>query len=365
MRAEAEAVQRSRDALSGMRLTFMHAVMEVEMNRRIFSIALLSSLFAFLFLSRWSFAVPYYEGKVIKIVVGHEVGGGYDRLARLIAKHLPKHIPGKPTVLVDNMPGAQTMIAANYIFNLAKPDGLTITTLDRGIPFAQLLKLEGVKFDVTKFSWVGSAASETMILALRTDFPFKSVEDLRRTKEPIPLGGVGAGASDTQFPVLLKEFAGLNLKIINYPSSAASILAVEKKEVEGRAGSYSSLKTYIERNLVRPVIRSRVPDPEITQLPVNEDLTSSPLGKTLMAMMAAADRIGRPYVAPPGTPAEAMSLLREGFSRVAKDPEALEEAQKIRMGLLYTSADEALKTMHYVLSQPENVVREFAKYIKF
>ena len=312
-----------------------------------------------------SLAAPYFEGKVIKIIVGHEVGGGYDRLARLLARHLSKHIPGKPTFLVENMPGAQTMIAANYLFNIAKPNGLTIGTLDRGIPFAQLLKMDGVKFDIAKFSWVGSASSETMILALRTDLPYKTVDDLRKAKEPIPLAGVGAGASDTQYPTLLREFAGLNLKIITYPSSAASMLAIERKEADGRAGSYTSIKPYIERGLLRPFIRSRVVDPEIENLPVNEELTTSALGKTLMAMMASADRIGRPYVAPPGTPAEAINPLREAFVRVAKDPEALQEAKKIMMVVSYTPADEAVKTVNYLLGQPEDVVKEFGKYIKF
>ena len=335
------------------------------MKRRILWVLFVFMAPALLIPFQNSLAAPYFEGKVIKIIVGHEVGGGYDRLARLLARHLSKHIPGKPTLLVENMPGAQTMIAANYLYNIAKPNGLTIGTLDRGIPFAQLLKMEGVKFDITKYTWIGSAASETMILALRADLPYKTVDDLRKAKEPIPLAGVGAGASDTQYPTLLKEFAGLNLKIITYPSSAASMLAIERKEADGRAGSYSSIKPYIERGLLRPFIRSRVVDPEIENLPVNEDLTTSALGKTLMAMMASADRIGRPYVAPPGTPSEAISPLREAFAKVSKDPEAREEAKKIMMAVDYTSAEEAVKTMNYLLGQPEDVIREFGKYIKF
>lgn len=116
-------------------------------------------------------AKPYYEGKVINIVVGYSPGGGYDRLTRVLAKHLPRFIPGKPTVLVQNMPGAATVVAANYLYNVAKPDGLTIGILNRGIPFAQLLKAQGVKFDLTKYAWIGSAAIETTTLALRTDRP--------------------------------------------------------------------------------------------------------------------------------------------------------------------------------------------------
>jgi tripartite-type tricarboxylate transporter receptor subunit TctC len=297
--------------------------------------------------------------------VGHEVGGGYDRITRLIARHLVKYIPGKPTIIVENMPGAQSMIAANYLYKMARPDGLTIGTFDRGLPFAQLLKMDGVRYDITKFAWIGSAASETMIVALRSELPYKTIDDVRKAKEPIILAGVGAGASDTQFPSLLKEFAGLNFKIINYPSSAASILAIERKEVDGRAGSYSSLKPYIERGLVRPIVRSSESGPEVENLPVNEDLTTSKVGKTIMAMMASADHIGRPYAAPPKTPANIMTILRDAFSKVANDPALQEDAKKIMMPVNYIPADDALKVLKYVLNQPDNIVKEFGKYVKF
>ena len=116
-------------------------------------------------------AAPFYEGKVITIIVGYGPGGGYDRIARILAKNLSKFIPGKPTVLVQNMPGADSMIAANYLYRIAKPDGLTIGAFNRGLVFAQLLKGEGVKFDLTKFAWIGSAAIESTVLVLRADLP--------------------------------------------------------------------------------------------------------------------------------------------------------------------------------------------------
>ena len=310
-------------------------------------------------------AAPYYEGKTMRIIVGFAPGGGYDRLARLLAKHLPKYIAGGPNIIVENMEGASSMIAANHIFNLAKPDGLTIGAVNRGVPFAQLTKVEGVKFDITKFSWIGSAATEATILVLRTDSPYKNVEDMRQAKEPIPLAGMGPGTSDTQFAILLKEFCGANLKLIIYPSSPDGMLAIERKEVEGRAGSYSSLKPYIERGLVRPVIRGRVAEQGIENLPVIEDFTTHPVGKTIMAMLAAADRIGRPYIAPPGTPPEVINILRDAFAKVSKDADAQEEAKKIRMAIEYTPAEETLKTLDYLMNQPDNVVKEFSKFIKF
>lgn len=318
----------------------------------------------FLFsLPRESKAAPYYEGKVIRIIVGYQVGGGYDRVARILAKYLPHYIPGKPRIIVENMVGASSMIATNYLYNVAKPDGLTIGTFDRNIPFTQLLKMDGVKFDATKFAWIGSAASETFILALRADLPFRTVDDLRKVKDPINLAGGAAGASDTTFPTLLKEYAGCNFNIINYDSSASEILAIERKEADGRAGSYSSLKPYIARNLLRPIIRSRVSEAGVENLPVNEDLTTSKMGKTIMALMGSADYIGRPYVAPPKTSAQIMTILRSAFAKVIQDPLLKEEAKKMMMSMNYTSADETAKVLSYVMTQPDAVVREFGKYM--
>lgn len=310
-------------------------------------------------------AAPYYEGKVVRIIVGFGPGGGYDRIARLLAKHLPKYIPGKPSIVVENMEGASSMIAANHIYNIAKADGLTIGTFNRGIPFAQLTKVDGVKFDVTKYSWIGSAAVEASVLTVRADLPYKTFDDLRKAKGPIHLGSMGPGSSDAQFLVLLKEFAGLDLKQIVYPSSADAMLAVERKEVDGRAGSYSSLKPFIERGLVRPLIRGRVSEQGIENLPVNEDVTTDPKGKAIMAMLSAADRIGRPYVTPPGTPENVMNILRDAFSKVTKDPELQAEAKKNRMELEYISGEETLKVLNSLLNQPDDIVKEFGKYIKF
>src|SRR5687768_4661353 len=187
----------------------------------------------------------YYAGKTITLVVGYKPGGGYDRTARMLARHLPDHIPGKPSIIVQNMPGANSLIAANHMYNVAKPDGLTIGTFNRNLPIAQLLKVEGVKYDITKFQWVGSAANESTILAIRSDLPYKTFDELRKAKQPVVIGSTGPGANTHDFPLLLKELLGLNFKIVSgYSSSAGIMLAVERKEVDGRAGSYTSLRPF-------------------------------------------------------------------------------------------------------------------------
>src|SRR5687768_2140562 len=215
----------------------------------------------------------YYAGKTVTIIVGYKAGGGYDATARLLARHLPKHLPGKPTVIVQNMPGANSIIAANHIYNVAKPDGLTIGTFNRNLPIAQLTKVAGVKFDITKFQWVGSGANESTILAIRPDLPYKTFDDLRKAKQQVVIGYTVPGANTHDCPLLLKELVGLNFKIVSgYSSSADIMLAVERKEVDGRAGSFTSLRPFIDRNLVRPVVRARASEPGIEKLPVDEEM---------------------------------------------------------------------------------------------
>jgi len=307
-----------------------------------------------------------YEGKTITIVVGFKAGGGYDRTARILARHLPKHIPGKPNVIVQNMPGANSITAANHVYAVAKPDGLTIGTFNRNLVLAQLTNVPGVKFDMTKFAWIGSAASETTVLAIRSDLQFNSFDELRKSGKTVVIGATGPGANTYDFPLLLKEFLGVNFKIVSgYSSSADIMLAIERKEVDARAGSYSSLRTFIDRKLVHPVIRARAVEPGIEQLPVDESFAPNARAKAIMALRSAPEVVGRPYVMTPGTPAETLRIMREAFATALKDPELVAESTKVKMDLEYTSGEETLKILTEVLSQPKDVVDEFSKYIKF
>jgi tripartite-type tricarboxylate transporter receptor subunit TctC len=307
-----------------------------------------------------------FSGKTVTIIVGYKPGGGYDATARLLARYLPKHLPGKPTVIVQNMPGGNSIIAANHIYNVAKADGLTIGTFNRNLPIAQLTGVQGVKFDVRKFAWIGSAANETTILAIRTDLPYKTFDELRKAKEPVVIGSTGPGANTHDFPLLLKDLLGVNLKIVSgYSSSADIMLAVERKEVDGRAGSLTSLRPFIDRNLVRPVIRARSTEPGLEQLPVDESFAPNPKAKSIMALRSAPEQVARPYVLPPKTPDAIVRAVRDAFAKTIRDPELLAEAKKAKMDLHYTSGDEAVKILSEVLNQPKDIVEEFSRYIKF
>src|ERR1044071_654284 len=313
------------------------------------------------------FAQPSpYAGKTVTIIVGYKAGGGYDATARLLARHLPRHIPGKPTLIVQNMPGANSMIAANHVYNVAKPDGLTIGTFNRNLPVAQLTRVEGVKYDMTKFAWIGSAASECTILALRTDLPYKSVDELKKAGKPLVIGATGPGANTYDFPLLLKEFLGLNLKIVTgYQSSADIMLAIERKEVDGRAGSFTSIRPFIDRKLVRPILRARADEPGVEQLPIDAALAPHLRAKAIMALRSAPEIVGRPYVMHPNTPPELVKIMREAFAKAIEAKALVAEATKASMDLNYVGADVAVKVMKEMLSQPKDVVDEFSKYVKF
>lgn len=307
-----------------------------------------------------------YEGKTITIVVGFKAGGGYDRTARILARHLPKYLPGRPNVIVQNMPGANSITAANHVYAVAKPDGLTLGTFNRNLVLAQLTSVPGVKYDMTKFAWIGSAASETTILAIRSDLPYKTFADLKKAGKTVVIGATGPGANTYDFPLLLKEFLDVDFKIVSgYSSSADIMLAIERKEVDARAGSYTSLRPFIDRKLVHPLIRARAVEPGIEQLPVDESLAPTPRAKAIMALRSAPEVVGRPYVMPPGTPDNLVRMMRQAFASAIKDGDLVAEAKKAKMELEYISGEETLKILTEVLSQPKEVVDEFAKYIKF
>jgi tripartite-type tricarboxylate transporter receptor subunit TctC len=311
-------------------------------------------------------AAEPYAGKTITLVVGYKPGGGYDATARLLARHLPKHIPGKPTIIVQNMPGANSIIGANHVYAVAKPDGLTIGTFNRNLPIAQLLKVDGVKYDMTKFAWIGSAASESTILAIRNDLPYKSLDEIKKSGKQIVIGSTGPGANTHDFPLLIKELLGVNIKIVSgYSSSSDIMLAIERKEVDGRAGSFSSIRPFIDRDLVHPVVRARASEPGIEKLPIDEELAPNPRAKAIMALRSAPEIVGRPYVMPPGTPENLVKIMQTAFAKAISDPELIAEAKKGKMDLNFVPADQAVKVMKEVLSQPKDVVEEFGKYIKF
>jgi tripartite-type tricarboxylate transporter receptor subunit TctC len=320
---------------------------------------------ASLFCPKEPLAAPYYTGKRVALIVTNEPGAGYDRTARLLVKYLPKYIPGNPTIIVENMVGASGLVGTNYLYNIAKPDGLTIGAMSKGNPIAQLLKAEGVRFDMRKFAWIGSLASEATLFVVRNGLPYKTFNELRKAKDPIFFGTTGPASLGDQFTSLSEAFLGLKIKRVVTGSSGATALALERSEADAMSGSYGSLLPFIRRIQLRPMIRGRVSEAGVENLPVDEDLATDKDGKTIMAIRSSTDLIGRPYVAPPGTPSEIVNIWREAFAKAAKDPNLQKDAKTGDLTVEYLPAGECVKVLNNVFSQPPDLVNKLGKYIKF
>lgn len=331
---------------------------------------ILLSLVFFLFIAPAVFptkalSANYYAGKTIRIIVSYSPGGGYDSIARIMARHLTKYIPGKPNIIIQNMPGAGSRIAASYLFNQAKPNGLTIGCLARSLPVSQLMKSPGIRFDMSKFSWLGSPLNTAIVLAIRSELPYKTFDELLRAKEPINIAATGVGLTDSWFPLSLQNYAGMKVNLVQYSGGAAVMLAIERKEADGWSGDYDRWKPYIKRGLVRPIIRGPVSVPGIENLPSTVDVVKSKKEKTIMALLTVCGKLGHAYVAPPNTPTDIMKILRQAFGKWTTDPEVNKEVNNLKMSVQPTFAKEALETVNFVLNQPPEIVEELGKFIKF
>jgi tripartite-type tricarboxylate transporter receptor subunit TctC len=308
---------------------------------------------------------PFYEGKTITVVIG-ATGGSLNVGARIVARHLGKHIPGNPTVIVQNMTGAAHLVATNHVFNVAKPDGLMLLAANPNVGIAQLSKVDTVRFDVRKFEWLGSSGPDGVALAIRADLPYKTFDELRKADRELVVGTTGPGSNAHDFPLLLKEFAGAKFKLVSgYPANADILLAIERKEVDVWAAFASTVRPAVDRGAVRPLVRSRVPSPGFAELPVDEDLASDPVGKAIMGIRAIPQAIGRAFAAPPGTPADRLTILREAFSKALRDPELRAEGDKAQIEFQHIPPEEVAKGFNTLLQQRPEVLKEMEKYIKF
>ena len=307
----------------------------------------------------------FYEGKTVSVVIGAS-GGSLEIAARIVARHLGKHLPGNPNVIVQNMTGAAHLVATNHVYNVAKPDGLTLLAANPNVGIAQLTKVEAARFDARRFHWLGSSGADGVALSIRADLPYKSWDEMKKSGKELIVGTTGPGSNAHDFPLLLKEFAGANFKLVSgYPANADVLLALERKEVDVWAAFATTIKLAADRGAVRPLVRGRVALPGWEHLPVDEDLASSPVGKAIMGIRAAPQAIGRAFAAPPGTPAERVQMLREAFAKAVKDPEFVAETKKAKITVGYIPPEEVLKLFNGLLDQPADVQKEMMKYIKF
>ena len=318
-----------------------------------------------LFTAPASAQAQFFEGKTVTLVIGAS-GGSLEIASRIVARHLGKHIPGNPNVVVQNMTGAAHLVATNHVYNVAKPDGLTLLAANPTVGIAQLTRVDAARFDLRRFQWLGSSGADGVALSVRADLPYKTWDELRKADRELVVGTTGPGSNAHDFPLLLKEFAGAKFKLVSgYPANADILLAVERKEVDVWAAFATTIKLAADRGAVRPLVRGRVAIAGYEQLPVDEDLATSPVGKAIMGIRAAPLAIGRAFAAPPATPADRVRLLRDAFAKAVKDPDFVGEAKKARIEVGYISAEEVAKMFQSLLEQPPEVQKEMVKYIKF
>jgi tripartite-type tricarboxylate transporter receptor subunit TctC len=274
----------------------------------------------------------FYKGKTVELYIGYSVGGGYDTYARLLARHIGKHIPGNPTVVPKNMPGAGSLKLTNWLYEAAPQDGTVFGSIARAAPFDPLFGNKKAMFKASKFNYIGSANNEVSVCVAMADSGVKTFDDLK--KKQLIVGGTGDTADTVQFPKILNAVFGTKMKIINgYPGGKDVILAMERGEVQGRCGwSWSSVKStkqdWIDSKKVNILVQlSTGKHPELPDVPLIMDLTKSPDDKKLLNIIFARQELGRPYVAPPNVPAERVKALQDAFMATMKDPEFLAEAK--------------------------------------
>ena len=337
-----------------------------------------SFLFGFALLSSVAYAAApeFFKGKTIRLVVGNSVGGAQDDWGRFVAQYLGKHIPGNPDIVVQNMPGAGTVIAANYVYSVAKPDGLTLGLINPAIYIDQLLGAKEVKFDWPKFSWIGSPERIDQVLFIRADTPYKTLEDIRKAAEPPKCAALARTGLGYFLPQLLEEGLGLKIHmVVGYGGGGDMNLAIEKGEVQCRAGTVSAYvgreptRTWIKNGFVRALAQSgakrypKLPDvPTVYEL--METYKAPDATKRLARVLLSSGDLGRPFIAPPAVPAERVKVLREAFTKAMNDPALLADANKRKWDLDLLSGEELEAVSKDIMVQPPEVIERMKKLLE-
>ncbi len=315
----------------------------------------------------------YYKGKTIRIVVGLSAGGGYDRAARLISRYMGKYLSGNPEIIVQNMPGAGSVIAANYVFGVAKPDGLTVLMPHNNVYLNQLAGQAEVKFDLLKFHWIGSAEKDDMMIFMRADAPYKSIGDVVRAKEAPRCGSTGTGSSDYVMSRILEETIGAKINnVLGYPGSSEIALALERGEVICQGLTVSTYFTrepflsWQKKGFIRFLAQSgRKRDPRLPDTPTIYELMKEyktpETSRRVAEAMLAGGEWARSMLAPPGTPADRVKILRDGYEKAMNDPELVAEAKKGRVDIKSSKGEELQQLAKEAMEQPPEVLEQIKK----
>jgi len=303
------------------------------------------------------------RSKDINLYVGSGAGGPYDAYARLVGRHLGKHLPGNPSVVVQNMPGASGRRLINYMFNVAPKDGSAIATIQRGVPFEPLMG-EG-QFDVGRIAWLGNANNETNVCMAWHASPVRSIEDVRT--RGMVVGSSGPASTDTVYPNVLNALHGMRFKVVEgYKSATETHIAMERGEVDGRCGiSFDTLQSlnadWLRDNKVRMLVQIGLDKlPELAGVPSVFDLATGEEERQIWALWAAPLKMGRPFFAPPGMATERVDLLRRAFDATMADPELRADAGRMNLAVEPSSGEQVAALLRQIYVTPKVVVEKAA-----
>jgi tripartite-type tricarboxylate transporter receptor subunit TctC len=307
------------------------------------------------------------SGKTIRIIVGYSPGGGFDTLTRVIARHLSKHIPGKPNVIVSNMTGAGGAVALNYVYARGTPDGLTWVSSDGALVLSKILGLPGPEFDVDKFPWLGVAQSDHQVCMVMTRAGITTADQFLHSKTPIRIASTVPGDSVHIRPVIAAEAVGANFKMIQgYPGTADMRLAMQSGDADAACWGWESMKVtgadMMQRKEAIPILQigmerhADLPNvPNILDFPMSND------AKVMLRLVAGPGAIAKLFAVSPGTPQPVLDVLRKAFADALKDPELLADAEKSKMSISYTSAEQVTKIIKEMNSTSPELKQKVAK----
>ena len=318
----------------------------------------------------------FYKGKTITVYIGTTPGALYDQWSRLLAQYMPKHIPGKPDMISQNMPGAGHKIAANYVYNKTKPDGLSVIgSIVPSLYFDQLIGRPEVQYDWGKFVWIGSPVQGESQMYMRADTPYKTMDDVRNAKEPPRCGAQGTSDSAYYLPKLFEDSLGAKFNLVTgYPGGPEIDLAVERGEIHCRAFTIEAFlsrepyHTWRKNGFVRNIIQTgRKRDVKLTETPTIWELMdrykTPDASRRLATVVLAAGALGRPMLGTPGTPPDRVKILREAFNATMKDPEFLADLEKRQYDLDPVAGEELEKIAKEAMSQTPDTIARMKKLL--
>lgn len=311
-------------------------------------------------------AADFYKDKTVTITVGSSAGGGYDGYARFLAQHWGKFIPGNPSFIVKNMPGAGSLKATNHLYNVAAKDGTQIGAIQNGVVFEPLFKVMGkgreAKFDAKKLNWIGAVTKETSVMVVWHKTPLKSVADVRKAAT-VRTGASGPTTSYGVYPRLMNATMGTNIRVVmGYKGTSGITLALERGEIDAMTGwDYSSVASrkgqWLKDKKIRILVQFGAKrHPQMPNVPLASELTTNKLNRDVLELIAARQEIGRPYVAPPDLPEAAISALRASFNKMTADAAFLADAKKRRIEVHPSTATEAAAVIKAAYAASPDVV---------